>query len=385
MRVNQFNILQKRTTLSAVLNSRLSSAVGLLQRKCACGGTPGPTGECEACRKKRLSLQRRTGNLELGTRDDSVTRTLLSQQVSSLLGNEPAEHHGQETDRIQVKAQMPLPDRQAASAVSWNSSKISIFAPGRTNQSQVQPLIQPKLVLGEINDPFEHEADRIADQVMRMPVSERSGPVGSPCINRKCARWKKKEEQTLQTAPMVRLGADLTGRPAPPVVHDVLNSPGQPLDAGTQHFMESRFGHDFSAIRIHTGRSPIPTDLISFSRVDATSPAACAASTFSPMSSPTLFNSNRLPGFDAPAMAEHSEFQQRTHAIVNRWGRTARGACRRPTRKTRPSRFLWHLNAMVSSSARPAAVLRTMATPQREGSAAIIVRALPTVPTTSSL
>ena len=25
-----------------------------LQRKCACGGTPGPTGECEACRKKRL-------------------------------------------------------------------------------------------------------------------------------------------------------------------------------------------------------------------------------------------------------------------------------------------------------------------------------------------
>jgi len=29
-----------------------------LQRKCACGGTPGPTGECEECRKKRLSLQR---------------------------------------------------------------------------------------------------------------------------------------------------------------------------------------------------------------------------------------------------------------------------------------------------------------------------------------
>jgi hypothetical protein len=33
---------------------------GLLQRKCACGGTPGPTGECEACRKKRLL---RLGNL----------------------------------------------------------------------------------------------------------------------------------------------------------------------------------------------------------------------------------------------------------------------------------------------------------------------------------
>jgi hypothetical protein len=31
---------------------------GLLRRKCACGGKPGPTGECEECRKKRLSLQR---------------------------------------------------------------------------------------------------------------------------------------------------------------------------------------------------------------------------------------------------------------------------------------------------------------------------------------
>ena len=31
---------------------------GLLQRKCACGGTPGPDGECAACRRKRLALQR---------------------------------------------------------------------------------------------------------------------------------------------------------------------------------------------------------------------------------------------------------------------------------------------------------------------------------------
>lgn len=29
------------------------SRTPMLQRKCACGGTPGPTGECEACRKKR--------------------------------------------------------------------------------------------------------------------------------------------------------------------------------------------------------------------------------------------------------------------------------------------------------------------------------------------
>jgi hypothetical protein len=34
-----------------------TKGTGLLQRKCACGGVAGVTGECEACRKKRLRLQ----------------------------------------------------------------------------------------------------------------------------------------------------------------------------------------------------------------------------------------------------------------------------------------------------------------------------------------
>lgn len=39
---------------------------------------------------------------------------------------------------------------------------------------------------------------------------------------------------------------------APPIVHEVLRSPGQPLDAATRAFMEPRFGHDFSDVRVHT-------------------------------------------------------------------------------------------------------------------------------------
>jgi len=38
----------------------------------------------------------------------------------------------------------------------------------------------------------------------------------------------------------------------PPLVHEVLDSPGQPLDASTRAFMESRFGHDFARVRIHS-------------------------------------------------------------------------------------------------------------------------------------
>ncbi len=38
----------------------------------------------------------------------------------------------------------------------------------------------------------------------------------------------------------------------PPLVHKVLRSPGQPLDLEARAFMEPRFGHDFSQVRVHT-------------------------------------------------------------------------------------------------------------------------------------
>lgn len=38
----------------------------------------------------------------------------------------------------------------------------------------------------------------------------------------------------------------------PPIVHEVLRSPGQPLDAETRAFFEPRFRHDFSSVRVHT-------------------------------------------------------------------------------------------------------------------------------------
>jgi hypothetical protein len=42
------------------------------------------------------------------------------------------------------------------------------------------------------------------------------------------------------------------GEGVPPIVHDVLRSPGQPLHAATRVDMEGRFGHDFSGVRVHT-------------------------------------------------------------------------------------------------------------------------------------
>ncbi len=60
-----------------------------------------------------------------------------------------------------------------------------------------------------------------------------------------CAECKKKEPDLQRKA----TSADAPAVPA--IVHDVLRSPGQPLDRGTRAVMESGFGHDFSAVRIH--------------------------------------------------------------------------------------------------------------------------------------
>jgi hypothetical protein len=39
---------------------------------------------------------------------------------------------------------------------------------------------------------------------------------------------------------------------APEIVHDVLRSPGRPLDRATRAYMEPRFGRDLGAVRLHT-------------------------------------------------------------------------------------------------------------------------------------
>lgn len=63
-----------------------------------------------------------------------------------------------------------------------------------------------------------------------------------------CEECRKKREGTLQrTAVNAALAHSV-----PTIIHDVLRSSGQPLDTSTRSFMESRFGHDFSGVRVHT-------------------------------------------------------------------------------------------------------------------------------------
>jgi len=116
-----------------------------------------------------------------------------------------------------------------------------------------RPSIQPKLVVNEPGVAYEQEADRVADQVMRMPAPEFSIAAAPPQISRKCTACEEEDKKKLQTKPAGPAGA--TPGEAPPIVHEVLRAPGQPLDPATRAFMEPRFGQDFSQVRVHTERS----------------------------------------------------------------------------------------------------------------------------------
>src|SRR5262245_17415786 len=117
-------------------------------------------------------------------------------------------------------------------------------------------LLQPKLTIGHADDPYEREADRVADQVMRMPEPRADGhkpsitPVTAHQAQRKCAECEEeKEEGALQRK---ERGGDKAATTAPPIVRDVLSSTGHQLDPAIGNFMESRFGRGFSQVRVHT-------------------------------------------------------------------------------------------------------------------------------------
>lgn len=94
--------------------------------------------------------------------------------------------------------------------------------------------LQRKLAIGASNDPLEHEADRVADQVMSM----------SP------------NSSISSLAPRIQRASANTGdsiASIPPSVNHVLSNPGSPMQSSLRKDMEHRFGQDFSRVRVHTG------------------------------------------------------------------------------------------------------------------------------------
>lgn len=98
---------------------------------------------------------------------------------------------------------------------------------GSCSRCREQPPVQPKLKIGPTNDKYELQADRVADEVMRMPdpgSSESSGVADQA------------PEHALQTEHSI----------------NALHHGGNPLPASTRAFFEPRIHQDLGHVRIHT-------------------------------------------------------------------------------------------------------------------------------------
>ncbi|MCX9012824.1 MAG: DUF4157 domain-containing protein [Candidatus Methanoperedens sp.] len=149
---------------------------------------------------------------------------------------------------------------------STSADRILLFQRTVGNQS-VQKLIisgamQAKLRTNQPGDMYEQEADRVAEQVMRMPQVSgsniASGNLQSDIIQRKCpgCTGKPHSQPVKEDEGMMLQSKEVTGhtlgvKPDTEAQINAISGGGQPLPESVRTFYEPRFGHDFSQVRVH--------------------------------------------------------------------------------------------------------------------------------------
>jgi len=216
----------------------------------------------------------------LETRKKDPAPFTLSRGVESLL--RPSQVKG--TDGAQRSVTEAMREDRAEPKFSHDFSRIPTLTPSlSSHQQSLQPesqscpmalsdsrtcpfggachicpaRVQTKLAINQPGDEYEQEADRVAEHVMGiadLPVhlsTTASARMQNQEVQRECAKCED-DEEALQKKDRSGQAAVLDySSNVPPIVHEVLRSPGQPLDAVTRKFFEPRFDYDFSMVRVH--------------------------------------------------------------------------------------------------------------------------------------
>lgn len=137
-----------------------------------------------------------------------------------------------------------LVSRAPAPAHSSAGSRFGVDfsrVPTQTVAPPARPVVQAQLTVNAPGDQYEQDADRVAEQVMTMtPVA--------------CRLPVQRLEDEPALGPLVHRQADAGFRAHPSLEGRLAarQGGGRPLSAEARSFMESRFGADFSGVRIHT-------------------------------------------------------------------------------------------------------------------------------------
>lgn len=193
--------------------------------------------------------------------------------MKDLLGTEAAQFVGgdmQTFARKQNQPQEPVSSSLARSnivksAPDYDRHPIQQLQRGIGNQAMQRMLqnhvgepearstvaISPRLGRDFSRIPIHAPAAGVDLSIVRRAYQPTEGAVLRRCGGRQCApgACDHDEETPVRCS---AIGSAFTAAMAPSMVREVLESAGSPLDAGVRAFMEPRFGHDFSRVRVHT-------------------------------------------------------------------------------------------------------------------------------------
>jgi hypothetical protein len=202
-----------------------------------------------------LCLQRSIGN-------QAVLRLLHNGILQAKLASSPpGDPYEQEADRAAEQV-----TGRTGTAIIQRKCSCGGGCPSCEKEKRIESdkSVQLKLAVSAPGDPYEQEADHVAERVMRMPDPGAAAAASTVApavsgVQRKCACGgtcpRCQEEQEGHGHGDLQMKAagpgSAGGIEAPPAVHEALRTPGQPLDAATRSFMEPRFGQDFSNVRLH--------------------------------------------------------------------------------------------------------------------------------------
>ncbi len=159
--------------------------------------------------------------------------------------------------KLVAKETRPAPARR--------SKHSPVLSPFGAQRNRVRQVLQPKLTIGQPNDRYEQEADRVADRVVAVSASplaaagagnpDESGAGSAPGHHDSYGEAEPPLDCSCNDH-VQRKSATHAAAASTPEAHRALakiSGPGARLSPAALAYFEPRFGHDFSAIRVHTG------------------------------------------------------------------------------------------------------------------------------------
>lgn len=200
--------MTEHTGAHAPASSAHSAPAVFLQRKCACGGTPGMCDECEACQENHL--QRKPAGAEAAVASTESVNEILrgpGDPLDAATREYMESRFGHDFSRVRVHADRSAGESaRAVDALAYTVGRDVVFAPGQyapatttgrrliahelahvVQQSSGAVSLRPREI-GRADDPAELEADRAAERAMRGDTALRELSGAPPILRRQAAK-----------------------------------------------------------------------------------------------------------------------------------------------------------------------------------------------------